>query len=133
MKKTFTILAVATLLTSAAFAQYDGSRRNDNKYDNNNSHDVVVNNFPTRGSGYNDRGDRYFSEREKDMQIAQINQEYNYKIQSVRNQFFMGRYQKKRRIDALNFQRKQEIFSVVEKFNHQAYNKRGHGRDRNNW
>jgi Ni/Co efflux regulator RcnB len=75
MKKTFTILAVATVLTSAAFAQYDGNRRNDNKYDNNNSHDVVVNNFPTRGNGYNDRGDSYFSEREKDIQIAQINQE----------------------------------------------------------
>jgi hypothetical protein len=133
MKKTFTILAVATLFTSAAFAQYDGNRRNDNKYDNNNSHDVVVNSFPTRGGGYNDKGVRYFSEREKDMQIAQINREYNYKIQSVKNQFFMSRFQKSRKIDALNFQRDREIHSVIEKFNHQGYNKKGHDRDRNNW
>ncbi|MDB5279371.1 MAG: hypothetical protein JWR61_4326 [Ferruginibacter sp.] len=129
---TFTILVLATLSTSAACAQYDGNRRNDNKYDNNNSHEVV-NSFPTRGGGYDDRGDRYFSEREKNMQIAQINREYNYKIQSVKSHFFMSRFQKGRKIDALNFQRDREIHSVIEKFHHQGHNKRGYDGDRPNW
>lgn len=116
MKKTFTLLATVALMTSAAFAQNNGNHRGDN-YGNDNHRDIAINNNRDRGDDYNDRGTYYFTEREKDMQIAQINREYYNKIQSVRNKFFMGRYQKERMITSLQFQRDEEVHSVMAKFN----------------
>jgi hypothetical protein len=70
--------------------------------------DVVGNNYPY---GNDDRYDRrYISpERKRDMQIAKINQEYDYKIQRVRFSFFMNRFEKQRQIRLLEGQRQREI------------------------
>jgi len=61
-------------IPSAAIAQKNGNHQSDNNY-GNNSRDVVINDNHDRGRGYDDRGrgNRYSAEREKNMQIAQIN------------------------------------------------------------
>lgn len=129
MKKTFTFLAIATLFTSAAFAQYNG-RHDDNG--NGYGRNVVIN-APGRGYGYDDRGGN-FGEREKDMQITRINYQYNERIESVRNNFFMRWSKKQRIIESLQCQRDQEIHGVMEKFYHGGYQHRDHDdRDRRNW
>lgn len=132
MKKTFTILTIATLFTSAAFAQYNG-RHNDN----GNGRDVVVINTPGRGYGYDDRGGRDFREREKNMQVARINHEYNERIEDVRNNFFMRWSKKQRIIESLQDRRDHEIHEVIERYYRGGWGQRDrdyHGdHDRRNW
>jgi hypothetical protein len=124
MKKTFTFLAAVVLMTTAAVAQNHGNHQRDNnygddQYGNNYPQDVVINGNHARRGDYDDRERGYnFSNRERDMQIAEINRVYYHRIQSVKNRFFMGRYQKERMITALQFQREDEIRSVLQRFNH---------------
>ena len=118
MKKACTLLAAIVLVTTAAVAQ---NKNHDNNYGNGNPHDVAINDNHSRGRGYDDRGSRYFYERERDMRIVEINREYNKRIQSVRNKFFMNRYQKERIINSLQFQREKEIRAVIAKFNQREY------------
>ena len=144
MKKTFTFLATVVLMTTVAFAQNNGNHQRDNNYGTNangrnNPHDVVINDNH-RGGGYDDRGSQgyYFSERKKNMQIAQINKEYFHRIQSVKSKFFMGRHQKERIINSLQAQRDSEIRSVLIRFNDRdnRYDRRyDHydDHDRKNW
>ena len=116
MKKTFTLLAVAMVMTSATFAQYNNNRSGDNNYGNNNSdynHTVVVDN--NHGNYDNDR--HFFGEREKNMQLDRINYVYDRKIEHVENSFFMGRHKKDCKIAELQAQRNYEISCVVAKFN----------------
>ena len=130
MKKIFTLL-FATAMLSSAFAQY-GSR-DDRDY--KNGRDVVINDGQ-RGFDKDDNrfgGKYYFTAREKDMQIARINREYDYKIQSVKSKFLMSWMQKKRQIEFLKDQREKEIFLVIAKFkdrrnqcNDYGYDKRNH-------
>jgi hypothetical protein len=122
MKKIFTLLFSTAMLTTA-FAQY-GQK---GQHNNDKSNDVYVANthqgydkndrgFDKPGKDY-DRGAYIFTAREKDMQIAQINREYAYKIQSVKSKFGMGWFQKKRIINNLEAQRDEETFQVMRKFN----------------
>lgn len=67
---------------------YNDRRDNDNRYDNRN--------------GSSGRG-------RMEMQIAMINRKYDYQIQRVRNDFFMGRYEKMRAIRSLEMQRQREV------------------------
>ena len=121
MKKTCTLLAAIVLITTAAVAQNNNRNQRDNNYGNHNPHDVAINDNHSRGRGYDDRGSTYFNERERDMRIVEINREYNKRIQSVRNKFFMSRYQKERIINSLQFQREKEIRAVIAKFNQREY------------
>ena len=112
MKKIITLLVSVTMV-AAVFAQPGGR---DNGYGNNN--------------GYGDYGkgkdvvfvdgkfkDSYvFTPREKDMAIAQINREYDRKIQSVKNRFFMPRFKKEQIIFNLEQDRREEIKQVIMKF-----------------
>ena len=110
MKKIFTLL-FSTAMLSTAFAQY-GQR--------DKSNDVYVGNgnagYDKNGKGF-DRGTYIFTAREKDMQIAQINRQYAYKIQAVKSKFALGLFQKRRMIKNLEDQRDAEIFQVMRKFN----------------
>jgi hypothetical protein len=114
MKKIFTLLFAVGFLT-AVNAQ-SGSRDNrDNRdnqqngqWDNNHNKDVAGNN----GRYYNDdRYDNNFGSYDGNikMQIAQINRKYDFKIERVRKDFFMRRFEKMRMIRSLEEQRKQEI------------------------
>ena len=114
MKKIFTLLFAVGFLT-AINAQSGSSYNRDNRdnqqsgqWGNNHGKDVVGNN------GRYDNDDRYDNDfRSYDgnikMQIAQINRKYDFKVERVRNDFFMRRFEKMRMIRSLEEQRKQEI------------------------
>ena len=123
MKKTSTLLAIMFLFAPALFAQYNGNHQNDNEYDNNNPCDFTINNTERR-NGYNDRGGRNYYERKREIQVAQINRNYNYRIQDVRNNFFMSHYKKQRIIEALQYQRDEEIRSILKKYSHRKYHQK---------
>jgi hypothetical protein len=112
MKTIFTLL-FSMAMFSTTFAQYGQNGQRDRNKDN----DVYVSNdnkdFGHHGKNY---GGYTFTPRERDMQIAQINREYDYKMQSVKNKPFMGWYQKKRIINNLEAQRDEEIAQVIRKF-----------------
>lgn len=59
---------------------------------------------------------RFSNERKRDMQIARINREYDYRIQRVMNNYFMSRWEKQRKIRFLQEQRQQEIRMLYMKF-----------------
>lgn len=115
MKKTFTLLAIAALISSTSFAQ--GNYPRDNNYGNDRGRDVVVNNNGDRNGYGKGRGVYYFSPRERDMQIKSINIDYNRRIESVSRKFFMNRSKKQQIIYSLDLQRDAEIRSVIAKFN----------------
>ena len=111
MKKIFTLLVSVTLVASA-FAQYKGGGDKDF---GNKGKDMVY------GDGYKKdygRHDNYYSysTRERDMQIAQINRQYDWKIQDVSRRFFIPRFKKEQMIRQINDQRNDEIRMVYAKF-----------------
>jgi len=124
MKKIFTLLATVTMFASASFAQYKtgdkdfGNKGKDYGYSDGYKKD-------------NDRHDNYysFSARERDMQIAQINREYDWKIQNVKSKYFMPRFKKEQQIRMLNEQRGYEIKKVYMKFSdrNNHYDDHDHG------
>lgn len=111
MKKIFTLLATVTMFTSA-FAQYKTGDRDFG----NREKTVIINDGYKKDNG---RSDNYYSysARERDMQIAMINREYDRKIQEVRSRYFMPRFRKEQQIRQLNDQRSYEIKKVYAKFN----------------
>ncbi len=130
MKKIITLLFTAALMTSA-FAQYDPN----NDWGKNNKDDGYANDGKHKHDDDNRyKGRYYFTPGERDMQIGQINREYDYRIQSVKNKFFMSWYQKKRQIEFLKDQRDSEIHRVYAKFNdpRNKYNHYGR-RDKKDW
>ncbi len=147
MKKIFTLL-FAVALFSAVQAQ-PGSRDNRDNRDNrqtdrrddddryDDERDVVVNHNPYDNNDDRYRNDdrygnsRFSKERKMKMQIARINQELDYKIQRVRNNYYMSRWEKQRQIHFLEDQRQQEIRRVYAKFkNKNRYNDRDYPTNR---
>ena len=134
MKKTFTLLAIATVLTTASFAQYDRPHGN---YDRDREI-AATNNRDGYGHG-RERGTYFFSAKDKEAAIYSINNEYRRKIESVKHRFFMGRAKKEQILYSLEMQRSAEIRNVISKFNDRRnlYDRRddwGHDRGRkNNW
>lgn len=125
--KTFFTLLFSMAMFSTAFAQY-GQKGQRDKHD-----DIYVSNNKDFGHDKN-FGGYYFTPRERDMEIAQINREYGYKIQSVKNKPFMGWFQKKRIINNLEAQRDDEIAQVIRKFKSPRNKFGDYGRrDRKNW
>ena len=113
MKKIFTLLFALGFLT--AINAQSGSRDNRDYRDNqqsgqwgNNEKDVVGNNHRYDND---DRYDNNFGSYNGNikMQIAQINRKYDFKIERVKKDFFMRRFEKMRMIRSLEQQRKQEI------------------------
>jgi len=114
MKKIFTLLVSVTLFASA-FAQY---RNDGNKDFGNKGKDGAYNDGGYNKGNDRDRGDNYysFSTRERDMQIAQINREYDRKIMDIKSRFFIPRFKKEQMIHQLNDQRNDEIKWAYVKF-----------------
>ena len=133
MKKIFTLLVSVTMVASA-FAQYDAGKQRDNGYDKgyDKTYDKGYDKTFDKGYGkgndviFNDNGfgkgndhfaDRnFFKKREMAIKIAQINREYDYKIQSVKSNYFMPWFKKQRMISRLEDQRQDEIKAVYFKF-----------------
>lgn len=131
MKKMFTLAFTAILLSGSVFAQY-GSRDYDKDRDNDNNRNGG---WHDNKDGKNDKygkGAYYFTARERDMEIAGINREYDRRIQAVKNRFFMNRRQKEYQIYTLDDQRRMEIKQVWAKFNDRR-NKFGDYRPGRNW
>ena len=121
MKKIFTLLFAVGLFAAAQAQPGNMDKRQDDR-DFDKSIDISFNHNPY------DNDDRYrnsnFSgERRMRMQIARINQEYDYKIMRVRNNHFMSRWEKRRLINSLEDQRSREIRIVYAKFKYR-YNDR---------
>lgn len=134
MKKIFTLLFTTAML-STAFAQH--GQRDKGIYKSN---DIYVssnsNSFDKANKGYHDW--YIFTEREKNIRIAQINRDFAFKIQSVQNRAFMSRFQKRRIITNLEIERDQEIREVFLKFNSPAnrfgdYGKKYKENKKNRW
>ncbi len=129
--KTFFTLLFTMAMFSTAFAQYGQNGQRDRGKDN----DVYASN-DNRGNDRNGLGygAYVFTPRERDIQIARINREYDYRIQSVMNKPFMGRFQKSRLVNNLEAQRDDEIARVIHKFR-SPKNKFGDfgRRDRKQW
>ena len=107
--------------------QIDQRYQQPNQWDNKNGYDNG------KDWGYNNNSrydDRFSMERKRDMEIARINREYDWKIQRVRNSFFLFRYEKERQIRMLQEQRQQEIRMVYMKFS--GRRGWGHDNDRDN-
>lgn len=112
MKKIFTLL-FAVAIFATANAQNGKRDRNDRDDWNNNRNGNDI----ARGDNRNDR-DRHYNngrfERERKMnrEIARINNEYEYKMQRVRNSMFMNRFEKQRQLRHLQNMREREIRRV---------------------
>ena len=126
MKKIFTLLFTAAMITSA-FAQYDPKE----EWNKNNKDDVYGREEKHRhdkDNGWLKEG-YYFTPGQRDMQIAQINREYEYRIEAVKNKFYMSWYQKRRQIGFLKDQRDNDIRMVYARFN----DRRNKYYDRDRW
>lgn len=111
MKKIFTLLFALGFLT-AINAQSGNRDYRDNQqngqWGNNHGKDIVGNNNRyDNDDGYDNSFGSYDGNIR--MQIAQINRKYDFRIERVRNDFFMRRFEKMRMIRSLEEQRKQEI------------------------
>lgn len=125
MKKMITLL-VATGFITIAFAQngqYDQrNQQANNGYQNqeNNRYQSQSNNG-YRNNDYNEHHfDHHMMYRERDEQIARINRDFDWKINSVGNSWFMSREKKHWEIHNLEMQKQHEISEVFERF-------QGHG------
>ncbi len=113
MKKIITLFVSVTMVASA-FAQY--SQGNQKDYGYNKGKDVVYNDSRIKAEDKSFNDHYSFGMKEKETQIAQINREFDFKIQSVKNRFFMSRSKKEQVICMLEDQRKNEIKMVFAKF-----------------
>src|SRR5476651_1295339 len=105
MKKIFTLLFAVGMFTLAQAQPGSRDNRQTGQRDNSGYDNVAVNNQPfDRGDNRYDN-DRFSFERKRDMEIARINRDYDYKIMRVRSNFFMGRFEKERQIRFLQDQR----------------------------
>jgi hypothetical protein len=114
MKKIFTLVLSITLFTTA-FAQYD--RGNQQDFGNKKDNDAAYNDNRSKKGGDHFTDNYSFNKREIEIKIAQINREYEYKIRSVKNNYFMSWIKKNRMICKLEEQRQYEIKNVYERFN----------------
>ena len=136
MKKIFTLLFA--LGTFAVVQAQPGSRDRDQRQpdppvsrpadrdrDNDYQHqrDIVIDN----SYGRDDRNDSRISpERRKQIEIARINRNYEFKVQQIRNNRYMSRFEKQRQLRLLQDQRQREISRVHAKYR----NNRGRYDDR---
>jgi len=136
MKKIFTLMFVVGMFTMAQAqsgtrdnrqADQRSNQQNDQRgFDNGYDKGKVIvqdNNFFDKDSRYNDK---FSMERKRDMEIARINQEYDFRIQKVKRSFFMSWFEKQRQIRFLEQQRQREIKMVYVKYTYsrKPYNNR---------
>ncbi len=110
MKKIFT-LVVTLIIVATSFAQYN----NQSGY-GRQKEVVIINNDGHRNDGYG-RQDNY-GNRGRDMQIARVNREFDYKVAQVRSRIFMSRFKKEQIIFQLNEQRRSEISKTYASFSY---------------
>lgn len=120
MKKIFTLLFA--LGTIAAVQAQPGNRNNRDFNDGKDNVKVIIKDNDDFDKGFR-TDDRISPDRKLAMEVAKVNREYDYKIQAVRNNFFMNRFAKQRKIQQLEEQRQWEIKMLYKKYS--KYNRRG--------
>ena len=122
MKTIFTLF-LAVGLISMAQAQ-SGAGKN-GRYDRRNNPSSVEKDYKNGRDVYADRSfhdnDRRYNGilspvRQRDLAIARVNREYDWKIQKVRNNHYKSRSKKRRQIRFLNEQRQREISRIHYEF-----------------
>lgn len=113
MKRIFTLLFA--LGTIAAVQAQPGNRDHRDFDDGNDKVKVIINDDDDFDRGFRN-DDRISPHRRLAFEVAKINREYDYRIQMVRNNYFMSRFAKARRIEQLQEQRRWEIRMVYKKF-----------------
>lgn len=131
MKKFFTLVFAATLFTAVNAQNGNRDNRQNDQRDNQNGYGkpVVTNNDRYDKDDRRDYG-KFSMERKRDMQIAQINREYDYKIQKVKSSFFMNRFEKQREIRFIEDKRRMEIKRVYMQFSKGRYDDRDYDSNR---
>jgi hypothetical protein len=129
MKKIFTLVFAVGMFT---LAQAQPGTRDNRQNDQRDVVKVIVtDNDRYDNDRYDndryDKDDRYGNssfgnERRMRMQLAEINREFDYKIQRVRNSFFLNRWEKQKQIRFLEDQRQREIRIVYAKFKNKGRN-----------
>lgn len=113
MKKIFTVLLAAGTI-SFSFAQTGTS------YNGHSDNSRFDNKKVTTGYGqpntYNDHNASFFSSREKDQQIQQINRVYDKKIDAVKKNRRMNYFEKSKQVKLLEHDRNMEISQVQARY-----------------
>lgn len=122
MKRLFALVLALGAMT-AVFAQRGYDRGNE-------SRDVILGQQNRSVYNNNRSNDRYFSSRERDAQIERIRRNYNWRIQSVRNDRYLRNAEKRREIRFLENERDAKIREVIERYNY-FHNNRNYSRGRN--
>lgn len=118
MKKIFTLLVAAGMVTLVQ-AQPGAGKNHHDGYENGRG---VISDRDF--SGTDGRYNGIMSPaKQRDLAIARINREYDWKIQKVKDNFFKSRSQKKREIRFLNEQRKKEIKRTYYEFSKERRHK----------
>lgn len=127
MKKIFTLL-FAVAIFAAANAQ-NGDNRRQGQW--NNQQNDQWNNRNDNGYGRDGRynNGRNGMERRRDMEIARINRDYDFRMQRVRSNYFMNRYEKMRQLRNLQDMRDREVRKVYHQYGNNGRN--NDRRDRN--
>ena len=109
MKKIFTLLFAVGMIT---MVQAQPGTRDNRQTDQRNNQQTDQRDFnngygkviATNHNPYDDdfrNGNKFTAERRLKIEIAQINQEYDRKIQHVRNSFYLFRYEKQRQVPSV--------------------------------
>lgn len=113
MKKIFTLLFTTALL-GTAFAQYGHKGKKDRHDEKEDCAYHDKHDYDKRGNG--NKGWYVFTPRERDVEVAHINREFDYKINRIQQQYYGGWSQKKNQVRHLEEQRSREIQTVMFKF-----------------
>jgi hypothetical protein len=92
--------------------QQNDQRGYNNGYGNGRGFDENNNSYG-RDNRYDDR---FAMVRRRDMEIARINQDYDFRIEKVKCNFFLSWWEKQKQIRCLQDERQQEISMVYEKY-----------------
>jgi len=115
MKKLFALVLAISAMT-CVFAQRGYDRKDE-------SRDVILGQQNRSVYNNNRNNDGYFSSRERDQRIEQIRRNYNWRIQSVRNDRYLRNAEKRHEIRFLENERDTKIREVVERYNYYNSNR----------
>ena len=114
MKKIFTLVLIAAGTIGIAHAQPKFEKQD--KYNNSTAFD--------RGHDKNDfdHRDNYFSLREKEAMILNINREFDHRIAEVKWNRYLNNREKKRLIKQLEMDRRDQIVKVEQRYERSKHN-----------
>ena len=122
MKRIFTLFIALGLLTAVQAQNGRGDNRDGRQRDQQTERQFDQRDFDNGYSNdqYN-KDVRYVKsnpgmERKMAKQVAGINREYDFRIQRVKNNFFLSRWEKQRQVRFLQEQRQREIRMVYARF-----------------